>query len=80
LISSISKVGFPAVKFEQGIVIGTQVLGQRRAANSTVTANDPAEHPAGGCSIERSLVDGEADDSAGALVHDDHHPVSINTQ
>lgn len=69
-----AQVGFPAVELEQRIVIRTEVVGQRRAAN------DPAEHPANGCSIERSLVDGEADDSAGALVHDDHHPVSIKTQ
>lgn len=69
-----AQVGFPAVELEQRIVIRTEVVGRRR------TANDPAEHPAGSCSIKRSLVGGEADDSAGALVHDDHDPVSIETQ
>ena len=68
------QIGFPAMVFKQGIVVGTQV-GWRSRAEISVT-----KHPAGRRTIWRAATHGKSDDPPRALVHDGHHPVRPEDQ
>ena len=64
------KVGEPAVKAKQRIVIRTDVLGQTLARAGAI------EHPACGDAINGAGFDAEADDASSENVHHYHHPMA----
>ena len=58
------------MELEQRIMIAAEVARQSRCASDCMV-----EHTADGRTIDRTRLHGEADDSAGELIHHDHHPV-----
>ena len=65
-----AKVGQPAVKAEQGIVVGTDAPWHRLAGSRVI---EPATDAA---AIDSGLLDSKADDAARADVHYPHGPVA----
>ncbi len=66
-----SKIGLPLEEFEQGIIVGTEPAGQGEVGDDLV------EHAAKRGTVDRGRLDGEADNTARILVHDDKDPVGL---
>ena len=66
-----AQIGFPAMEFEQWVVVGTEI--SRRA----LSANGFIEHPTESRSIDVTALDAEADDAALELIHDHQYPVTL---
>ena len=67
------KVRLPLMKPVQRIMIGTEIFRQ------TCTSYRLLEHPADRQAINDSALDPESDDSACVLVHDDQHPICLQS-
>jgi len=67
------KVRLPLMKPVQRIVIGAEVLRQTCASDRLL------EHATECQAIDNSALDPESDDSACVLVHDDQHPICLQS-
>ncbi|MEX2123996.1 MAG: hypothetical protein WD795_08890 [Woeseia sp.] len=65
------KIGFPSMKHEQWIIVGTQIPW------TFIAANDAVEHAANCGSVEYPRMHRKANDSPRILVHEDHHPMGL---
>ena len=63
------QICLPTMKFEQGVMIGTDV------SRCALTADGLVEHPAKRYPIHSANMNTKTDDPSGELIHDDEDPV-----